>query len=121
MITIVSCGVTNAPPPIGDLTFDCRGMPDPSPAVQDTPGTVPGVLNLIAQANPLVPGVLDFLVGAVWRLAETRRTEDVSLVLVCSAGWHRSVAVAEEVARRLRTDGGVEVTVVHRDLTGVRA
>lgn len=114
MITIISCGVRNSPPPPGDLTFDCQGMPDPSPVIQDLPGTTPGVLQLIAEANPMVPAVLDFLVGAVHRVRSVQ--DDVSLVLVCSAGWHRSVAVAEEVARRLRihyTDG---IQIIHRDL-----
>lgn len=71
---------------------------------------------MIVDANPMMPAVLDFLVGSVHALRCER--DDVSLVLVCSAGWHRSVAVAEEVARRLRT-GHDDVGVVHRDLVEV--
>jgi UPF0042 nucleotide-binding protein len=33
----------------------------------------------------------------------------------CTGGKHRSVAIAEEFARRLRADG-VDVAVQHRDL-----
>lgn len=116
MITIMSCGITNSAPPQGDLMFDCRGMPDPSPVVQDTPGTDPVVLEIITAANPMMPAVLDFLVGAVWHLNSAQGS--ASLVLVCSAGWHRSVAVAEEVGRRLRAEGVDDLMVVHRDLTG---
>lgn len=119
MITIISCGLTNGPPPAATLTYDCRSMPDPSPVILDLPGTTPGVLDLMVEANPMVRDVLDFLVGAVWSLAGPAGGEDVTLVLVCSAGWHRSVAVAQEVARRLTNPDGPAVTVCHRDLVGV--
>ena len=38
-----------------------------------------------------------------------------TLAVGCTGGKHRSTSMAEELARRLRTDG-VEVHVVHRDL-----
>lgn len=116
MITIISCGITNGAPPVGDLTFDCRTMPDPSPVVQDVSGEHPIVLEILVHDNPMVPAVLDFLVGATHKLACQK--DDVSLVLVCSAGWHRSVAIADEVARRLAAHHPEGVRVIHRDLVG---
>jgi UPF0042 nucleotide-binding protein len=38
-----------------------------------------------------------------------------TLAVGCTGGKHRSVAIAEELAARLRSDG-VDVSVVHRDL-----
>ena len=40
------------------------------------------------------------------------------LAVGCTGGRHRSVAMAEEIARRLRADSEVraDVTVVHRDV-----
>ena len=38
-----------------------------------------------------------------------------TIAVGCTGGKHRSVAMAEEVARRLR-ESGVGTTVVHRDL-----
>lgn len=114
MITIISCGITNAPPPSGDLSFDCRTMPDPSPIVQDVSGKHPIVLQILLNDNPMVSSVLDFLASATHRLQSVQG--DVSLVVVCSAGWHRSVAIADEVARRLSHSHPEGITVIHRDL-----
>ena len=117
MITIVSCGITNGPPPQGDLVFDCTTMPDPSPVVQDISGRDPVVLQIMTHNNPMVATVMDFLASSVHRLASVQA--DVGLVLVCSAGWHRSVAIADEVARRLSAHHPEGVRVIHRDLVGV--
>lgn len=117
MITIISCGVTNGHPPPGDLVYDCTSMPDPSPVILDLPGTASGVLDIIADGNPMVRSALDFLELATHRLQAVQ--EDVVLVLVCSAGWHRSVAAAQEVGRRLSRHHPEGVRVLHRDLTAV--
>lgn len=114
MITIISCGINNAPLPPGDLTFDCRSMPDPSPVVHDLPGTDPLVLKILEQSNPMVFSVVKFLIESVMKLAEHQ--DDVVLVLFCSAGWHRSVAIAETVGRLLQIHHGYGVGVIHRDL-----
>lgn len=113
MITVISCGRSNGTPPPGDLTFDCSTMPDPSPIIQDTPGTAPGVLNLIADANPMVSPIIRFLIQVTMKLCRVQ--EDVTVVLVCSAGWHRSVACAQEIGRVLELFD-LPVQVIHRDL-----
>ena len=112
MITVISCGLSNGDPPRGDLWFDCTSLPDPSPIIHDTPGTAPGVFHLIEQSNPMVKPVVELLVSSVHKLSAYQ--ENVSVVLVCSAGWHRSVALAEAVTHSLRLSH--EVQVIHRDL-----
>ena len=47
------------------------------------------------------------------QLAEGKRL--VTIAIGCTGGKHRSTAMTEELARRLRADG-VGVHVVHRDL-----
>ena len=34
----------------------------------------------------------------------------------CTGGHHRSVAVSEEIGKRLRQQGNVDVSIIHRDL-----
>jgi UPF0042 nucleotide-binding protein len=40
----------------------------------------------------------------------------MTLAVGCTGGKHRSVAIAEELARRMSTEDGTAVKVVHRDL-----
>ncbi|APT92699.1 hypothetical protein CPHO_07115 [Corynebacterium phocae] len=113
MIELISCGHTVQDPPPADLVINCLNIPDPSPVVLDTPGTDPRVGEIIIEANPLVE---DFLQSAylTTRLMSQLR-DDVRVVFVCSAGFHRSVFAAEYVAAIFRQDCR-DVAVVHRDL-----
>lgn len=38
-----------------------------------------------------------------------------TLAIGCTGGKHRSVAIAEELGRRLRQQPGLKVTISHRD------
>ena len=53
------------------------------------------------------------LVGAGYRREGKRY---LTLAVGCTGGKHRSVAISEELARRLAGDEGVAVKVAHRDL-----
>lgn len=57
--------------------------------------------------------IIDQALGRVSRALET--TTPVEVHTFCRGGRHRSVAIAEEIAERLR-DQGVQVEVVHRDV-----
>jgi UPF0042 nucleotide-binding protein len=52
------------------------------------------------------------IIGAGYR-RESKRY--LTLAVGCTGGKHRSVAIAEELGRRLGADG-ITTTVVHRDL-----
>ena len=56
------------------------------------------------------PSLLDFLVP----LYATEGKSYLAIGVGCTGGNHRSVAIAEELARRLQ-QGGVDVTIEHRD------
>ncbi|WP_158920639.1 RNase adapter RapZ [Streptomyces sp. NBRC 109706] len=71
--------------------------------VLSTPGAMQIVERIAEQARAVLAGYSD------------RRRRLVRVTVACRGGRHRSVAVAEEVARYLRTEGiGVEVD--HRDI-----
>ena len=55
---------------------------------------------------------LAFAVPAYQAEGKTRLT----LAIGCTGGFHRSIAIAEEIAARLRAHGHGEVTVWHREL-----
>ena len=53
------------------------------------------------------------LVGAGYRREGKRY---LTVAVGCTGGKHRSVAISEEIARRLSGTEGVAVNVTHRDL-----
>ncbi|HEX6422117.1 MAG TPA: RNase adapter RapZ [Acidimicrobiales bacterium] len=117
--TLVSFGYKHGLPLDADLVFDCRFLPNPHwvdelrPLTgldgpvrdyvlgQDAAG--PFLTNLEAMLHQLLPAYI----------AEGKAY--LTIALGCTGGHHRSVAIAEEVARRLR-GAGHRVGVLHRDL-----
>lgn len=71
--------------------------------VLSTPGAMQAVERIAEQARAVLRGYSD------------RRRRLVQVTVACRGGRHRSVAVAEEVARYLRTEG-IGVEVEHRDI-----
>jgi UPF0042 nucleotide-binding protein len=67
----------------------------------------PGAAELLERYE----GVLDVISRGYLR--EGKRW--VTLAVGCTGGKHRSVAMAEELGRRLR-ESGIDTRVVHRDL-----
>lgn len=120
MITIISCGLNHGPAPDNaDLYFDCRKLFDPSPIVQDLPGTSPEVIALVLGEHPAVEESVALLARAAARIDELNGA--CSIVTTCNAGHHRSVAIAETVARYLRDGygyGAFDIDVLHRELRG---
>ena len=118
-ISLVTFGYKYGLPADADLVLDCRFLPNPHwiPELRPQTGLEPDVRDyVLAQpgAAELLDGyqrVLDIL-GRGY-LHEGKRW--VTLAVGCTGGKHRSVAMAEELGRRLREDG-IEARVVHRDL-----
>ena len=118
-ISLVTFGYKYGLPADADLVLDCRFLPNPHwiPDLRPQTGLEPDVRDyVLAQpgATELLDGyqhVLDIL-GQGY-LHEGKRW--VTLAVGCTGGKHRSVAMAEELGRRLREDG-IEARVVHRDL-----
>ncbi|MHA6782578.1 RNase adapter RapZ [Pseudonocardia saturnea] len=119
-VTLVSFGYKYGLPMDSDLVVDVRFLPNPFwiPELREHTGRDVDVRDYVLSQE----GAMEFidrylellrLVGAGYR----REGKSYLTVSVgCTGGKHRSVAVSEEIARRLAGDQGVTVHVAHRDL-----
>jgi UPF0042 nucleotide-binding protein len=119
-VTVISFGFKYGIPIDADFVADMRFLPNPHWVPELRPGN--------GRDNPEVasyvysrPGAREFLDGYVPLLAgvgegylrEGKRFMRVALG--CTGGKHRSVAMAEEIARRLQ-ERGLVAQALHRDL-----
>ncbi len=119
-VSVVSFGFKYGIPVDADFVADMRFLPNPY--------WVPELRGGNGRDNPNVaayvysrPGAREFLDGYVPVLAgvvegyvrEGKRFMRVAIG--CTGGKHRSVAMAEEIAERLRV-GGLDARAIHRDL-----
>jgi RNase adapter protein RapZ len=117
--TVISFGYKYGLPVDADLVVDCRFLPNPHwvPELRPLTGRDADVRDYVLGQ----PGAKEFLDGYsdLFRLiAEGYRREGkryATVAVGCTGGKHRSVAMAEELARRLGADG-VDAVAVHRDL-----
>lgn len=107
--------------PLGaDLVFDARCLPNPhyDPALRPYTGRDPQVAAWLEQ-NPLVGRMVDditrFLRAWLPHYAQDTRAY-LTVAIGCTGGQHRSVYIAEELARRFADDG--PVLVRHRAQAG---
>ena len=118
-MTVMSFGFKYGLPVDADLVVDCRFLPNPHwvPELRPLNGGDAAVRDYVLAQE----GAGDFLdtterlltIVKDGYLREGKRYATVAVG--CTGGKHRSVAVADEVARRL-VGHGVDATVVHRDL-----
>jgi UPF0042 nucleotide-binding protein len=119
-VLFVSFGFKHGAPSDADLVFDVRFITNPHYLPQFAPltGLDPEVADFVASAPemrgflPRLESLLDFLLPAY-------ATEGKSHLVVgfgCTGGRHRSVAMAEAMARRYRGRAEFEVAVSHRDI-----
>jgi UPF0042 nucleotide-binding protein len=117
--TVLSFGYKYGLPLDADLVADVRFLPNPHwiPELRDHSGQEPAVRDYVLTQS----GAMEFLdtytallrlVGAGYQREGKRY---LTLAVGCTGGKHRSVVIAEELAKRLAGDG-VQTTVVHRDL-----
>ncbi|HEY7723976.1 MAG TPA: RNase adapter RapZ [Anaeromyxobacteraceae bacterium] len=118
-VTVVSFGFRNGLPAHADLVLDVRFLPNPYfvPALRPQAGTDPAVRDFVL-GQPDARAFLDRLADFGAFLLPRYRAEGKShltLAIGCTGGRHRSVAIAEELARRFR-EGGTPARVWHRDV-----
>jgi len=116
---IVSFGYKYGLPVDADLVADCRFLPNPHwvPELRPRTGLDDEVCRYV-MGQPGAEEFLDSYTGLLRLLAQGYQREGkryVTIAVGCTGGKHRSVAMSEELARRLAADG-VDVNVVHRDL-----
>lgn len=119
VVTLLSFGYRYGVPPAGELLFDVRFLPNPhfEPALRPRTGLDEDVAAYVLE-HPRTVELLAHL-GAFLDYVLARYDAEgkayLTIGIGCTGGRHRSVAVAEAVARRLRA-AGREVNVQHRDL-----
>ncbi len=119
-LTILTFGFKNGPPSDADLTLDVRFLPNPHYVDDLRPLTgldepVREYVESGTQAGEfygrLMP-LLDFLLPAY--VAEGK--QHLTIAVGCTGGRHRSVTVADRIARELGRRNDVKLQVVHRDV-----
>jgi UPF0042 nucleotide-binding protein len=119
-LTVMSFGFKYGLPPDADMVADLRFLPNPYwvPELAPLTGQDQAVRDYVLGQRD-APEFVDHYVAALAAVADGYRRENkrhATIAMGCTGGKHRSVAIAEEVARRLRALPGVSVTVRHRDL-----
>jgi len=117
--TLTSFGYKHGLPLDTDLVIDCRFLPNPHwvEELRDLTG-LDGAVRDYVLGQPVSGRFLDELLTLLDLLLPAYVSEGKSyltLSLGCTGGHHRSVAIAEEVARRLR-EQGYDPKVSHRDI-----
>ncbi|SEG64766.1 UPF0042 nucleotide-binding protein [Thermomonospora echinospora] len=117
--TVVSFGYKYGLPVDADLVVDCRFLPNPHwvPELRPMNGRDAPVRDYVLGQRG-AKEFLDSYTDVLRLLSEGYEREGkhyVTLAVGCTGGKHRSVAMAEQLAARLR-DTGIEVQVAHRDL-----
>jgi len=119
-VTIQSFGFKHASPRDADLIFDVRFLPNPYwiEELRHFRGVDRPVSDYVL-SQPGANEFIDNIVGLLSSMMDGYKHEGKDFVTVgigCTGGHHRSVAVAEEVGRRLAQRAGLDVSVMHRDL-----
>lgn len=116
---ITSFGYKHGVPREADLVFDCRFLPNPHWVPELRPYTgLHGEVRDWVIGQPTTAAFLEHLMPLLNALLPAYRAEGKSyltIALGCTGGRHRSVAIAEEVARLL-ADGGHDLHCRHRDI-----
>lgn len=118
-LSLLSFGYKHGLPVDADLVFDARCLPNPHfvEALQPLTGLAPQVVEYVlgfAQARGFVERIQEFLKFTLPLYVQEGKAY-LTIAIGCTGGRHRSVVLAEELARLLR-EAGSEVSVRHRDL-----
>jgi UPF0042 nucleotide-binding protein len=119
-MTLLSFGYKYGLPMDADLVVDMRFLPNPYwiPELREFNGKDTAVRDYVLSqegAGEFLDRYHDLLklVNGGYRREGKRY---LTVAVGCTGGKHRSVAISEELARRMRGEDGVAVSVVHRDL-----
>jgi UPF0042 nucleotide-binding protein len=122
-INVLSFGYKYGIPVDSDLVLDCRFIPNPHwiPELRPLTGLTTEVSNKVLTSE----GVADFVksyVGVIRQMMPGYLREGkkyVTIAIGCTGGKHRSVAIAEEIAKQLSADkSAIEISAhaTHRDV-----
>jgi UPF0042 nucleotide-binding protein len=120
-VTIMSFGFRRGVPPDADVVLDVRFLPNPHfvTSLRHWSGRSARVSRYVLRA----PGARRFLAhtAALLRFLLPQYVAEgktyLTIAIGCTGGRHRSVAIAEALARRLGRTKRVQLRVRHRDIT----
>jgi UPF0042 nucleotide-binding protein len=119
VVNVTSFGFRYGPPQTAELLFDVRFLPNPyfEEALRPRTGTDREVAEFVldTQLGKELFGRLCDLFHFLLPLYDAEGKAYVTIGIGCTGGRHRSVAIADAIARHLRGDGR-EVNVDHRDM-----
>ena len=109
----------------GGFVFDGRSLPNPGreerfKALTGKDAPVIEYLNQQEGVHQFLASVMS-LVDASVSNYQQRGFKNLMVSFGCTGGQHRSVYLAEQLAKRLRGRGGIEVMVTHRELDRMKA
>ncbi len=119
-VDIVTFGFKYGLPLEADLVFDVRFLTNPYyvPDLKKLSGLHPPVRDYVLQ-QPAAGRFLDLVAEMLQLTIPAYRAEGkerLTVALGCTGGYHRSIALAEELAERLQDVEGASVAVFHREL-----
>ena len=118
-VVIESFGFKHGAPRDADLMLDVRFLPNPYwiPELREYRGTDGPVADYVLE-SPAAENFIGNFEKMFDSMLSGYRHEGKNFITVaigCTGGHHRSVAISEEVARRLRQREDLEINVMHRD------
>ncbi len=118
-VSCLSFGFKNGVPLDADLVFDVRFLPNPHfvPEFRKKTGRDPRVAAYVRgfpQTQEFLARVSDLMLYLLPHYIEEGKSY-LTVAFGCTGGQHRSVMMAEEMARRLRK-AGYKVKALHRDI-----
>lgn len=104
----------------GGFVFDCRSLPNPGREERFKTQTgkdaaVMEYLNQQESVHQFLASVMSLVDASVSNYRQ-RGFKNLMVSFGCTGGQHRSVYLAEQLAKHLRAHNGVEVVVRHREL-----
>jgi RNase adapter protein RapZ len=119
-VTFQSFGFKHGPPRDADLVFDVRFLPNPhwEPALRELTGHDSRVVAYVARGGKLeefydrIVPLLDFLLPEY----KVEGKAHLAIAFGCTGGRHRSVAIAEHLCDRYRSNDDLWIEVTHRDV-----
>lgn len=118
LVSCVSFGFKHGVPEDADLVFDVRFLPNPHfvPEFRPLTGRHPKVAKYIRsfpQTLEFIQRISDLLIYLLPHYIHEGKSY-LTIAFGCTGGQHRSVMIAEDVAKRLK-QAGYRVKVAHRD------
>jgi UPF0042 nucleotide-binding protein len=118
LVSCVSFGYRHGIPEDADLVFDVRFLPNPHFVAEFRPftGRHPRVAKYIRsfpQTREFINRISELLIYLLPHYVREGKSY-LTIAFGCTGGQHRSVMIAEDVAKRLR-HAGYRLKVVHRD------